>query len=109
MLDLTQVFAWARMFGGYARSESVMAAARDTFDPARPCELCQAVSRAREAASSQAPAPRTQGAEKMLLILERPSAFLISRPQEAWPVAAHACPVARASDVPVPPPKSIAA
>src|SRR5277367_3965041 len=44
LLDMAQVFAWTRMFAGYARNESIAAAARETFDPAKPCALCCAVS-----------------------------------------------------------------
>ncbi len=49
MLDVAQVVAWTRMFAGYARTESIAAAARETFDPGKPCAMCRAVSKARDA------------------------------------------------------------
>ena len=35
LLDVVQVFAWGKMFSGYAKSMSVSAALKETFDPAR--------------------------------------------------------------------------
>lgn len=109
MLDLTQVFAWARMFGGYARSESVLEAARDTFDPAKPCALCRAVSRARDESNRQAPGPRPQGAEKILLVCENPTVFSLFRPRTGWLEAEALRPAATVAEVPVPPPRLPAA
>ena len=76
MLDVAQVAAWARMFAGYVRTESVAAAARETFDPAKPCQICRAVSKARAAAAPRAAVP-SAGPEKIILIFER-SALLLA-------------------------------
>src|SRR5476651_946341 len=70
MLDVAQGVAWARMFSGYAGRESVAEAARDTFDPAKPCKLCLAVSAAREAASRHSPTVAGAGAEKLVMICQ---------------------------------------
>jgi hypothetical protein len=106
MLDVAQVVAWARMFAGYARTESVLTAARDTFDPARPCAICCAVCRAREAAERHAPAVPPASREKLVLILERPAAFVPEPGLLAWPVAPSALAVAHIAEVPVPPPRT---
>ena len=59
LLELAQVFAWGRMYAGYARTMSGRDAWRETFDPAKPCEICRAIERARAAGpeAPQTPAP----------------------------------------------------
>jgi hypothetical protein len=106
MLDVAQVFAWTRMFTGYARNESVIAAVRDTFDPGRPCQLCRALGCAREASARGAPAIPNAGGERMILILERPELFFAASPDGAWPEFGGVRAAARACDVPVPPPRA---
>ncbi len=109
MLDVTQVFAWTRMFAGYARTETVVAAVKDTFDPCRPCALCRAVCRAREASSQHAPAVPAAGGDRMILVFERPDRFVVVCDGQAWPEFRSASAVARTGEVPVPPPKSLLA
>jgi hypothetical protein len=106
VLDVAQVFAWTRMFTGYARSESVIAAARDTFDPARPCALCCALRRARQADQPRAPAVPAAASDRMILILERPGVFVADAPERGWTDAPAARAAARACEVPVPPPRA---
>jgi hypothetical protein len=104
MLDVAQVFAWGRMFAGYAQCESLSAAARETFDPGKPCAICRAVSRAREAS---VPAPlRAGGAEKLILISEVPAEFMARGETPAWPVTGGRWAEKRVSEVPVPPPRT---
>jgi hypothetical protein len=106
MLDLTQVVAWARMFGGYARTETLAAAAQETFDPEKPCALCLAVSKARTASERHGPAVPSAGAEKMLLIVERSASFVAWAADRSWPRMAPVAAPARAAEVPVPPPRA---
>jgi hypothetical protein len=106
MLDLAQVFAWGRMFAGYARSESLVAAAKETFDPGKPCEICRAVSKARDAAARHAPAPLSAGAEKMVMIFERAAPTVILGAEGSWPETGGAIALARPGEVPVPPPRA---
>jgi hypothetical protein len=106
MLDVAQVFAWTRMFAGYARTESVVIAARHTFDPERPCGICLAVSRARQAQGPRAPALPASGADKVVLILERPARFMPVDSGRGWPGWAPADAPERCADVPVPPPRA---
>jgi hypothetical protein len=109
MLDVAQVFAWARMFTGYARNESVVAAVRDTFDPARPCALCCALSKARQAEGRGVPAAPAMSGDRIILILDRPEVFVAESPERAWPDDALVRPAARTGDVPVPPPRDTVA
>ena len=109
LLDLAQVFAWTRMFAGYARAESIAAAARETFDPAKPCALCCAVGRAREASRERGPAVPAAGPEKMILICERPAPFVVAPELQSWPEMKPAGALVRSGEVPVPPPRAILA
>lgn len=106
MLDVAQGFAWARMFAGYARTRSFAAAARETFDPGKPCTICRAVGRAREASGQHGPAVPSAGGQRMLMILERPAAFFAPAAAGGWPVEPAARAEVRGSDVPVPPPRA---
>ncbi|HEY4990380.1 MAG TPA: hypothetical protein VII09_11260 [Opitutaceae bacterium] len=105
MLDLTQVVAWTRMFAGYARTETVLQAVRETFDPGRPCALCRAVSRAREASHERAPSVSSAGADRIVLIFEQGVPFVAAAAADAWPEVASGQAPVRAADVPVPPPR----
>lgn len=106
MLDLAQVVAWARMFGGYARTETLALAARDTFDPDKPCALCKAVTQARQAAEQRGPAVPSAGSEKLILIFEPGAPFVANAVERSWPQPAPCRAAARVSEVPVPPPRA---
>jgi hypothetical protein len=106
MLDVAQLVAWTRMFAGYARTESIAAAASETFDPGRPCALCRAVGKARDACDRGRPALPSTGLEKIVLILDRASPFVTAPVSREWPEATSARALVRAADVPVPPPRS---
>lgn len=109
MLDVAQVVAWTRMFANYARTESVAAAARETFDPGKPCEMCRAVGKARDACERHGPAVPSAGVEKIVLMIERASPYVASPELRGWPETASALSLIRTSDVPVPPPRTGAA
>jgi hypothetical protein len=94
------------MFTGYARSESVAAAARETFDPAKPCAICRAVSSARSACERHGPAVPSAGAEKMVLIFEKAAPFVAVASPGSWPEIPAVRAPERCTDVPVPPPKA---
>jgi hypothetical protein len=106
MLDVAQGVAWVRMFAGYAGRESVAAAARDTFDPARPCAICRAVSKARDAACQHCPAAPASGSEKMVMIFQTAETFVAAADEAQWPLSARVRATVRTSDVPLPPPKT---
>jgi len=105
MLDIAQVFAWGRMFTGYVRCEPIVEAAKETFDPAKPCAICLAVGKAREASSNHAPSPPSAGAEKMVLIFDRPAEFVPVEMLDAWPTFLGNVASSLDGGVPVPPPR----
>jgi hypothetical protein len=105
MLDVAQLAAWTRMFAGYAKTESLSAAAKDTFDPDKPCALCSVIGKARDASEHHSPAAPSPSLEKIVLICEKPAGFLSIRETDTW--AAIVCTIAatRCGEVPVPPPR----
>jgi hypothetical protein len=107
MLDLTQVFAWMRMFAGHVRTESIITAAKETFDPNKPCSICRAVSKAREAANQHGPAVPSAGFEKITLILNGSACIVPASAKRSWPEPFPTRAVVRIGDVPVPPPKAV--
>lgn len=109
LLDVAQLVAWTRMFAGHAGTESIVAAAKDTFDPGKPCALCMAVSRARQASGQHAPAVPSAGSEKMVLIVDCPAPFVAATGAREWSEMPAVKAAAPCGDVPVPPPRFVAA
>jgi hypothetical protein len=107
MLDVAQVVAWTRMFTGYAGTESVVLAAQDTFDPAKPCKLCLAVGKARDAASHQSQASPSPLAEKMVMMFQDTGIIFQTRPAGDWPAAPLVHAPMRRDAVPLPPPRTL--
>ena len=80
--DLTQVFAWGRMFTGYAHTMTLTNALCETFDPAKPCPICQLV----QAAKQQQDSPATPDAKvpgKMLIIFQPAAVIVFAAPAVA--------------------------
>ena len=102
-LDVMQVFAWARMFAGYARTAPVALAAQETFDPSKLCPICQAVQKGREAGAKQ---PAAAPAQRItLLICQRDDIVLTGPLPREWPEMAPAYAPAWRQPVSLPPPK----
>jgi hypothetical protein len=105
MVDLTQVFAWSRMFAGHSRAESFAAAARDTFDPGKSCEICRVVSEARDASGQRGPAVPSAGCDRMVLIVDRSVVVVAAVAKRTWKRVSAVSGAVGAADVPVPPPR----
>lgn len=105
--DAAQVFAWGKMFAGYAQTMSVPAALQATFDPARPCDMCLGVATAKETARQQLPQDVERAAEKLVLALHASVPLVLEKVRASeWPPAvANAAPL-RTEAVPVPPPRA---
>jgi hypothetical protein len=97
------------MFVGHVRTESIVSAVSETFDPGKACAICQAVSNARKASSQQGPAQPFNDSAKIILILDRPALFVAAPERPSWPEMSRTCVLVRVSDVPVPPPKAVVA
>ncbi|MEO6245816.1 MAG: hypothetical protein ABIQ12_10300 [Opitutaceae bacterium] len=106
LLDGVQVVAWAKMFAGYAQTMSVTAALRETFDPAKPCEMCLGVASAKEAAQQHVPPTTERAVEKLLLAYHANPIFVISHSPGDWPATLASAAPSRTEDVPVPPPRA---
>lgn len=105
LLDVVQVFAWARMFSGYAETMSVATALRKTFDPTERCELCAGVAAARESTPGGIPPTVEHTAGKLLLALHRPAKIVLTPPATDWPPTLAGAAPTRRDEVPVPPPR----
>lgn len=103
--DAAQLFAWARMFAGYAQTLSVTAALETTLDGSKPCEWCCAIAKAKETEKKQAaPAPE-QAMPKLQLACEAPPSLVFAVPPGAWPALRPSLAPTRTERVPVPPPR----
>jgi hypothetical protein len=104
--DVVQVFAWARMIVTNAETMSLGDAIVRTFSPEAPCELCKAVSAAKQKQETPAaPAPKLE--EKTFLVVEPVSTFAAAVLLPAGVVLDEARPVSLERDrPPVPPPRS---
>ncbi|MSU73129.1 MAG: hypothetical protein EXS43_12440 [Opitutus sp.] len=106
LLDVVQVFAWGRMFAGYAESMTVGAALSATFDPAKPCELCVSVAQTKDQQEKQAPAELLRAKDHpLVLACDLPAAIVFSAPNQEWPAGPALAPPGRNDPVPVPPPR----
>jgi hypothetical protein len=101
-----QAFAWGRMFAGYARTLSITSALRETFDPAKPCDLCVSVQKARSAGETSPLDRAAPGGSKVDLVCETPAQFVFTTPRADWPPAFVAATPSRTEPVPVPPPRA---
>lgn len=106
LLDGVQVFAWAKMFAGYARTMPAADALRETFDPAKPCEMCTGVAAAKDVAKKQIPQSVERSAEKIVLALQATPNVILVRVASEWPVMTELAAPSRCEPVPVPPPRA---
>lgn len=106
LLDSIQVFAWGRMFVGYARTMSIAEAAAQTFDPGKPCPICLAVRRAREAEPRNQSAAVPTSVVKTLLAPVQSEPFIFPLICPEWPDADSIMMVSWLPPVPVPPPRT---
>jgi hypothetical protein len=106
VLDLVQVYAWARMFTGYAQTVSIRQAAAETFDPGKPCAICKAVQKARDAGPKPA---ATAAVERITLICQRTKIVLTGPSRQEWPEASPRFAPAWREPVPQQPPRVLAA
>jgi hypothetical protein len=105
LLDVAQIFAWGKMFAGYIETMSAGAALAQTFDPAKPCEICLSVSHAKQKEASQAPVTTERNPNKVVLALEASPPLAKAALPVAWPRAIACSGPTRWEVVPVPPPR----
>ena len=106
LLDTIQVFAWARMFVGYTQSMSIAEAAVKTMDPEKPCPICLAVRRAREAEPHHQSALLQTSVVKMLLAPVQNEPFIPPPIRPEWCETNLVLMVSWRPPVPVPPPRT---
>jgi hypothetical protein len=104
--DAAQLFAWAKMFAGYAQTLTVTQAIVRTFDSSKPCEMCVSIVKAKEIEQKQAPRTTERSTEKIILACELPARAVFPVPSHEWPEAPSLVAVSRTDQVPVPPPRA---
>lgn len=104
--DAMQVFAWGKMIAGYAQAMPLGAALRETFDPAKPCEMCVGIAKAKDATQQQAPAPESSAAAKFHLAIHTVESPVFVAAHDAWPATRARLPRERTDPVPLPPPRA---
>ncbi|MBL9186604.1 MAG: hypothetical protein JNK23_03915 [Opitutaceae bacterium] len=106
LLDGVQVFAWAKMFAGYAKVMPAAEALRVTFDPMKPCDMCLGIASAKETAKQQLPHSPERAAEKLLIAYHATSVLIVPQMPDQWPAALASAGPNRVEKVPVPPPRA---
>jgi hypothetical protein len=104
--DLVQTFAWGRMFVINAQTMPLLRAAKLTFSPEGRCELCSAVSDAKQQQENSATVPGGKLDAKILLAFEPAPAPVVAAPEfAAWSLGDPLVASLARSAPPVPPPR----
>ncbi len=105
--DIVQVFAWARMFADNAATMPWGEALARTFSPEGRCDLCGAVSTAKQQQEDTPSNPAAKSAGKLALVFEAaPFVWLAAPAPERWPRRLCAVREAGRERPPVPPPRA---
>ena len=104
--DVVQVFAWTRMFTQYAAALPVGEALQETFDASKPCPICCAVAKARNAERSQTPTAVEHAPLKLVLAGETTGELVATPPLRRWETTPPQIGMTRTDRVPVPPPRA---
>lgn len=105
--DVLQWVAWTKMFVGYTQQMSWSAAVEQTFDREKPCEMCRAITAARESEREQREreAVSQDPGSKVLLACQIPAAFSYLKFQDRWDRVRQEPFAPWIEAVPVPPPR----
>jgi hypothetical protein len=104
--DAVQIVAWGRMFADSVRVSPVVDALRDTFDPAKPCALCRAVSKAKGSEEKNSTESRIESSKgKITFALETQNIWVSAPLVTVWPETQSPLLSSRTELVPVPPPR----
>jgi hypothetical protein len=111
--DLTQAFAWGKMFATYSKSMSFSTALKKTFSTEGMCDICRLVDDAKKQESESAPGTAPDASGKSFAKL-----FHVFAPADLKPAALpvllplspndHVAPSADRAAPPLPPPRSLA-
>ena len=105
--DALQVAAWSKMFAGYSATMSVTQALQETFDPAKPCEMCVGIVKAKgESGSEPLPITELQQAAKFVLVFHSVDAPVFANDPGDWLPAPLARQTERTDPVPLQPPRA---
>lgn len=104
--DVVQTFAWGRMFATNVQTLSLLKAADRTFSPEGRCELCCAVSAAKQQQENSATIPGGKIESKIFLLFEPAPRPVVAAPVfSPWSLSDPLAPSLARSAPPVPPPR----
>lgn len=104
--DFVQTFAWGRMFVANACTMPLLDAVQRTFSPEGRCELCAAVSAAKQQEENSAPVPEGKAAGKIVLFCQPAPAPVVATPAFApWSPSDPLVASLGRSAPPLPPPR----
>jgi hypothetical protein len=107
--DFVQVFAWGRMFAGYAQTMPLGRAVSLTFEPDNLCSICRMVKEARQHQDESGVPQSGSAAGKAPLVFQAAQRVVVEKPAVArwWASEPTAQDVLRAAP-PIPPPRAAA-
>jgi hypothetical protein len=103
--DALQMAAWSRMFAGYVQSMPITRALSETFDAAKPCEMCIGIAKARDVTEKQVPRAEPAATAKFVLVIPTADAPVFANDPGEWPTSPPCRITQRTDPVPLPPPR----
>ena len=105
LLDAMQLVAWGKMFAGYSQSMSVGQALKETFDPAKPCEMCSRIAKVKDEVKEKMPLPEQQHGGKFVLAIHTVDSPVFRNDPGEWMNSPATRLTERTDPVPLPPPR----
>jgi hypothetical protein len=102
--DVLQVTAWGKMFAGYSGTMTITDALQATFDPAKPCKMCEGIAKAKGETNENVP-NSDQQAGKFVLAIHVVDAPVFGNDPGAWVGGRLSSVLQRTDPVPLPPPR----
>ncbi len=104
--DVMQCVAWGKMFAGYSETMPIAQALRETFDPAKPCDMCGSIAKAKDSTKEHLPqAGQQTDAAKFLLVVHAADTAVFQTDPGEWMALRVPSLSERTDPVPLPPPR----
>jgi hypothetical protein len=103
--DVMQVAAWGKMFAGYSGTMTISQALQQTFDPAKPCEMCVGIAKAKDATDKKLPSNEQTAGAKFILVMHAAEAPVFTNDPGDWVNLSVGRLTERTDPVPLPPPR----
>lgn len=103
--DALQLAAWGKMFANYSATMSVTQALKETFDPAKPCDMCVGIVKAKGETKENLPATEQQQTAKFVLAIHTVDSPVFANDMGDWLPAPSMRLAERTDPVPLQPPR----